>query len=83
MGFLLFFLKDPYYNNEATGKKTDSKKAVEKKLKKVLHGSNTYANINEHLRKQVNRIWRVGETVNSHAFHACIHGFESRTRHHL
>ncbi len=26
--------------------------------------------------------WRVGETVNSHAFHACIHGFESRTRHH-
>ena len=27
--------------------------------------------------------WRVGETVNSHAFHACIHGFESRTRHHL
>ena len=27
--------------------------------------------------------WRVGETVNSHAFHACIHGFESRTRHHV
>ena len=27
--------------------------------------------------------WRVGETVNSHAFHACIHGFESRTRHHM
>ena len=26
--------------------------------------------------------WRVGETVNSHAFHACIHGFESRTGHH-
>ena len=23
------------------------------------------------------------ETVNSHAFHACIHGFESRTRHHF
>ena len=23
----------------------------------------------------------VGETVNSHAFHACIHGFESRTGH--
>ena len=27
--------------------------------------------------------WRVGETVNSLAFHASIHGFESRTRHHL
>ena len=27
--------------------------------------------------------WRVGETVNSHAFHACIHGFESRTSHHF
>ena len=27
--------------------------------------------------------WRVGETVNSHAFHACIHGFESRTGHHI
>ena len=26
--------------------------------------------------------WPVGETVNSHAFHACIHGFESRTGHH-
>ncbi len=25
--------------------------------------------------------WPVGETVNSHAFHACIHGFESRTGH--
>ena len=24
----------------------------------------------------------VGETVNSQAFHACIHGFESRTSHH-
>ena len=24
----------------------------------------------------------VGETVNSHAFHACLHGFESRTSHH-
>ena len=28
-------------------------------------------------------LWRVGETVNSHAFHACIHGFESRTRQHF
>ena len=28
-------------------------------------------------------MWLVGETVNSHAFHACIHGFESRTSHHL
>jgi hypothetical protein len=27
--------------------------------------------------------WPVGETVNSHAFHACIHGFESRTGHHI
>ncbi len=27
-------------------------------------------------------LWPVGETVNSHAFHACIHGFESRTGHH-
>ena len=27
-------------------------------------------------------MWLVGETVNSHAFHACIHGFESRTGHH-
>ena len=27
--------------------------------------------------------WPVGETVNSHAFHACIHGFESRTGHHF
>ena len=27
-------------------------------------------------------MWPVGETVNSHAFHACIHGFESRTGHH-
>ena len=35
MGFLLFFLKDPYYNNEATEKKTDSKKAVEKIKKSV------------------------------------------------
>ena len=25
--------------------------------------------------------WPVGETVNSHAFHACTHGFESRTGH--
>ena len=24
----------------------------------------------------------VGETVNSHAFHACTRGFESRTSHH-
>ena len=30
-----------------------------------------------------NKNWRVGETVNSYAFHAYIHGFESRTRHHL
>ena len=30
-----------------------------------------------------NRNWPVGETVNSHAFHACIHGFESRTGHHI
>ena len=28
-------------------------------------------------------MWLVGETVNSHAFHACIHGFESRTSHHF
>ena len=28
-------------------------------------------------------MWLVGETVNSHAFHACIHGFESRTGHHI
>ena len=27
--------------------------------------------------------WPVGETVNSHAIHACIHGFESRTGHHI
>ena len=27
--------------------------------------------------------WPVGETVNSHAFHACIHGFESRTGHQI
>jgi hypothetical protein len=26
--------------------------------------------------------WPVGETVNSHASHACIHGFKSRTGHH-
>ena len=40
--------------------------------------------INEHLRlQQVPYTWRVGETVNSHAFHACIHGFESRTGHHF
>ena len=26
-------------------------------------------------------MWPVGETVNSHAFHACTHGFESRTGH--
>ena len=32
--------------------------------------------------RRVSYTWRVGETVNSHAFHACIHGFESRTRHH-
>ena len=25
--------------------------------------------------------WPVGETVNSHAFHACTHGFEPRTGH--
>ena len=29
------------------------------------------------------QFWLVGETVNSLAFHASIHGFESRTRHHL
>ena len=33
--------------------------------------------------RRVSYTWRVGETVNSHAFHACIHGFESRTRHHF
>ncbi len=27
--------------------------------------------------------WPVGEMVNSYAFHAYIHGFESRTGHHL
>ena len=26
-------------------------------------------------------IWPVGEAVNTHAFHACIHGFKSRTGH--
>ena len=31
--------------------------------------------------KKIN--WPVGETVNSHAFHACIHGFESRTGYHI
>lgn len=31
---------------------------------------------------KLNINWRVGETVNSLAFHASIHGFESRTRHH-
>ena len=31
--------------------------------------------------RRVSYTWRVGETVNSHAFHACIHGFESRTGH--
>ena len=30
---------------------------------------------------QESQQWRIGETVNSHAFHACIHGFESRTSH--
>lgn len=25
--------------------------------------------------------WPVGETVNTHAFHACIYGFEPRTGH--
>ena len=33
--------------------------------------------------RRVSYTWRVGETVNSHAFHACIHGFESRTGHHI
>ena len=28
-------------------------------------------------------IWPVGEAVNTHGFHPCIHGFESRTGHHL
>ena len=28
-------------------------------------------------------IWPVGEAVNTHAFHACIHGFKSRTGHHF
>ena len=27
--------------------------------------------------------WPVGEAVNTHAFHACIHGFKSRTGHQL
>ena len=27
--------------------------------------------------------WPVGETVNTHAFHACIYGFEPRTGHHF
>ena len=27
--------------------------------------------------------WRVGEAVNTYAFHAYIHGFKSRTRHQL
>ena len=29
------------------------------------------------------RIWPVGETVNTPAFHAGMHGFEPRTGHHL
>ena len=28
-------------------------------------------------------IWRVGEAVNTYAFHAYIHGFKSHTRHQL
>ena len=27
-------------------------------------------------------IWPVGEAVNTHGFHPCIHGFKSRTGHH-
>ena len=29
------------------------------------------------------QLWLVGETVNSLAFHASIHGFESRTSHQI
>ena len=32
---------------------------------------------------KINYNWPVGETVNSQAFHACIHGFESRTGHQI
>ena len=30
-----------------------------------------------------NRVWPVGEAVNTYAFHAYMHGFKSRTGHQL
>ena len=35
------------------------------------------------LRSAILLSWPVGEVVNTHGFHPCIHGFKSRTGHHL
>ena len=58
-------------------------KTKQKKIKFVVDNQMKYGIILRAHLCDASYKWPVGETVNTHAFHACICGFEPRTGHHF